>query len=347
MDHFSKWPEVIPLRNIESITIARAIYDQWICHYGIMKRLHSDGASNVHGSVIKELSTLLGIGKSQSSRLHPQGDGLSEAMVKQAKSCIQKQVDQYERNWDFHLQAAVYAIRSSISSSTKVSPAEMILGDKLSLPTQLLATNSPEHLLQPTTKHHIKQAQQFATDLGLGLKRTFDIVNQTLSESRTNMKLQYDKSTTKHHYKVDDTVMLWKPTPKTGISRCWQPKWSGPWKIVRLVGDVNCQLMNTANKLSPVVHVNQLKYIPKRANHLNEPLNTPQDVSTHRTIPQPCDVFSDLSDAIDHQEQRNDFVQEEGEGRPEYANHPIINENWCQLNVSNILPQRTRSNSMT
>ena len=49
VDHFSKWPEVIPLKTIDAPTIARAIYDQWICRNGLMKRHHSDGASNVHG----------------------------------------------------------------------------------------------------------------------------------------------------------------------------------------------------------------------------------------------------------------------------------------------------------
>ena len=47
-----------------------------------MKRLYSDGASNVLGCVIKKVTVLLGIGKAKSSRLHPQEDGSSEA-----KSC--------------------------------------------------------------------------------------------------------------------------------------------------------------------------------------------------------------------------------------------------------------------
>ena len=371
VDHFSKWPEVIPLKDIDAPTIARAIHDQWICRYGLMKRLHSDGAPNVHGCVIKEISTLLGIGKSKSSRLHPQGDGLSEAMVKQVKSCIQKQVDQFGRNWDLHLQAAVYAIRSSISSSTKVSPAELILGDKLSLPTQLLTTQSPAKLLKPTTAHNIKQAQQFATDLGKSLKQSFETVNQTLSQSRTNMKAQYDKNTKKHHYKVHDTVMLWKPTPKKGISHCWQPKWSGPWTIARLVGEVNCQLVNSDNKLSPVVHVNQLKYIPKRSTQLNDSLTPDKDIIEQNTNQSICDIFHDLDNVPDNQE-THVIVHEGGNDRPENAtdrarvNEPNehlnigennennvipenqrMNENWCRIDISNILPHRTRSKSLT
>ena len=65
VDHFSKWPEVIPVKSIDALTIARAMYDQGICGYGLMKRLYSDGASNVHGCVMKEITALLGVGKTK------------------------------------------------------------------------------------------------------------------------------------------------------------------------------------------------------------------------------------------------------------------------------------------
>ena len=113
VDHFTKWLEVIQLKDIRASTIAIAIHDQWICRYGIMQRLHSNGTPNVDGCIMHEVCNLLGIGKSKSSRLHPQGDGLSEAMVKQTKSCIQKQVDTHGRNWDQHLQSSAFAIRTS------------------------------------------------------------------------------------------------------------------------------------------------------------------------------------------------------------------------------------------
>ena len=164
-----------------------------------MTRLHSDVASNVHGSVMQEVAKILGIGKSKSSRLHPQGDGLSEAMVKQVKSCVQKQVDQYRCNWDLYLQSAVYAIHSSVSNSTKVTPAELLLGVKFSLLTELLYSASPRLLVQQSAAHHVRQTQAFAFGLGLLLKRFFADVCCTLDMSRDRMKQQYDKTASKHY----------------------------------------------------------------------------------------------------------------------------------------------------
>ena len=294
VDHFTKWPEVVPLKEVSAPTIARAIHDQWICRYGIMQRLHSDGASNVHGSVMQEVSKILCIGKSKSSGLHPQGDGISEAMVKQVKSCVQKQVDQYGRNWDSYLQSAVYAIRSSVNNSTKVTPAELILGANLSLPTKSLCSESPKQLVQQSAAHHVKQAQAFACDVGTRLKSSFANVRTTLSQSRERMKKQYDKNTSKHHYQINDTVMLWNPPQKKGVSRCFQPKWSGPWTITHLIGDVNCKLIDLGGKVSPTVHVNQLKYVPPRSVHLANQSAIPKPP---KEAPQEnfCDIFAGLN----------------------------------------------------
>ena len=67
VNHLSKWPEVIPLKDIDAPTIARAIHDQLTCRYGLMKRLPPD----VHDCPLKDISTLQGIGRSNSSRPHP------------------------------------------------------------------------------------------------------------------------------------------------------------------------------------------------------------------------------------------------------------------------------------
>ena len=128
-----------------------------------MQCLHSNGAQNVVDCVIHELCLILGIGKSKSFRLHPQGDGLSEVMVKIAKSCVQKHVNTTGKDWDLHLQFSVYAICTSLTKSTDFSPAELIFGTSLKTPIELLATTDPKELQIPSQHHHQKQAQQFAS----------------------------------------------------------------------------------------------------------------------------------------------------------------------------------------
>ncbi len=118
VDHFSHWPEFVALPDITAPTIATALVDNWCCRYGTPERFHSDGANNVHGEVVKELCKHFGMKKSKSSRLHPQGDGMSEIFVRQLKSCIQKQVETNGSDWDLYLQTTAFAIRSNIAHNT-------------------------------------------------------------------------------------------------------------------------------------------------------------------------------------------------------------------------------------
>ena len=363
VDHFTKWLEVIPLKDTHAPTIALAIHDQWICRYGLMQRLHSDGATNVDGCIMHEVCNLLGIGKSKSSRLHPQGDGLSEAMVKQVKSCIQKQVDTHGRNWDHHLQASAYAIRTSVSTSTNVTPAELVFGAKISTPVHLLTTPSPIPVTS-SLPNHVKQAKIFANELGDSIKKTASQVQASLAASRNKMKKQYDTHAKEHHYQVHDKVMLWHPNKKKGISRCWQPNWSGPWTITRLIGDLNCQLSNSQSNATPVVHVNQLKYIVPRfdhlkAGHVSVKTATPQQKTTtdifESLVPEQTPTNERNKDNLNiNREENEETVQnrEVTREQPERGaqvdeDTPVITGGWCNLNHGNILQQRTRSQSVT
>ena len=87
---------------------------------------------------------------------------------------------------------------------------------------------------------------------------------------------------------------------KTSISRCFQAKWSDPWTITHLIGDLNCKLVNQRGQVSPTIHVNQLKYVPPRSAHLVNQSNAP----TSRPTAAPasiCDIFADFPDLKEYQ----------------------------------------------
>ena len=77
----------------------------------------------------------MGTDKSKTSRLHPEGDGISEATVKQVKSIIQKHVVYYGQNWDLYLQSTAFA---SIHNGTGVTPVELVVGGTLKHPCDII-----------------------------------------------------------------------------------------------------------------------------------------------------------------------------------------------------------------
>ena len=213
----------------------------------------------------------MGVGKTNSSRLHPQGDGISESMVKVLKSCIQKQVDLQGLDCDLYLHSAMYAARTSVNSSTGFAPSQMVLGSHIKLPVDLLTTNDVSVLQDKPKNHSQRQPQQFVSQLGKEVKRTFVQAQASLNTSRNKMKVQYDKKTTSHQFKVGYYVMLWYPYKVSGLSQTWQPNWKGPFRIHCLVGNCNCIMVNGGGQLSQVIHVNQLKLVLPPNNRLELP----------------------------------------------------------------------------
>ena len=61
-------------------TVAKALVDHFICHYGIPKRLHSDQGGSFEGKVMKQFCTMLGISKSRTTPYHPEVNGSTERM---------------------------------------------------------------------------------------------------------------------------------------------------------------------------------------------------------------------------------------------------------------------------
>ena len=163
---------------------------------------------------MKELSRYLGIDKSKSSRLHPEGDGMAEAFVKQTKLCIQKQVDEHGANWDLYLQRTAFAIRSDMAYHTRFTPAELLIGDKLRQPVDFVSPSKTKSFAHG-------QSKKFAEDLKNKIVKSAELVKANLEKSRKKMKTTYDKTIRNQKFNVGDEVMLWKPYKKSGLSRCF------------------------------------------------------------------------------------------------------------------------------
>ena len=75
-DHFSKYPVLVPLKSIDSNSIAEGIFKNWISIFGIPMILHSDRGSNLNSDRIIKLCKYFGIAKTKTTPYNPQGDGL-------------------------------------------------------------------------------------------------------------------------------------------------------------------------------------------------------------------------------------------------------------------------------
>ena len=78
-DYFSKYFTAVPLPNHTATTVAKAIFEQWICRMGgCPSTVHSDRAPEFVGKVLTHLWEMLGLHVTKTLPYCPQSDGLVE-----------------------------------------------------------------------------------------------------------------------------------------------------------------------------------------------------------------------------------------------------------------------------
>ena len=77
-DYFPKWTESYPLPNQEATPVAEKLVNEFICRFGVCRKLHGDQGRNFESKVFAEICKLLDIEKTRTTPLHPQPDDVRE-----------------------------------------------------------------------------------------------------------------------------------------------------------------------------------------------------------------------------------------------------------------------------
>ena len=138
VDYLTKWPEVFPVRDQ---TAPKLLVENIICHHGVPNQLLSDRGANFLSNLLKEVYSLMGVKKLNTTAYHPQTDGLVERFNSEMLS---KSVKRNGRDWDQHISYVLFAYRTSPQSSTGESPFFLLYGRDPQLPTEAVLTIDPD-----------------------------------------------------------------------------------------------------------------------------------------------------------------------------------------------------------
>ena len=65
--NFTRYVQAIPSRNQTAKTTANLLFDNFLCHYGLPSRHHSDQGRNFESEVIKELCVIAHVDKTRTT----------------------------------------------------------------------------------------------------------------------------------------------------------------------------------------------------------------------------------------------------------------------------------------
>ena len=167
-DHFTKFAMAIPTKNQTAKTTADAFYNNFILHYGIPTRIHSDQGANFESNILKELCHLTNMEKSRTSIYHPQGNAGPERFNRTLLGMLGTLGNEQKTDWKKYINSLVYAYNCTPQSSTKHSPFEVMFGRKPKLPI--------DSIFEQVTENSNRTTKEYIEDLHHRMETTRKIV---------------------------------------------------------------------------------------------------------------------------------------------------------------------------
>lgn len=221
IDHYSRFLEAIPLHNITSSTIIKAL-NNYFARFGLPKIILSDNGTNFCSEEIENFFSDLKIEHRKTSIYFPRSNGTVEKAHKLLKESLAA-LSQKTYEWSDRLLFFKLNYNNSIHSVTKFSPAQLFFGRDLITPMDV---NHPATTTHSPNTHLAKSKQQS--------QENKQIVQQNEKEY-FDKKEKFIKGRKNQHLKIDNIVYV-KAFTSPGT---FEPKYNGPYKILRVLRNNN------------------------------------------------------------------------------------------------------------
>ena len=156
----TRYPEAVPLRNVDTITVAESLVDIY-ARVGIPAEVLTDCGSQFTSDIMKEVSRLLSIRQMTSTPYHPQCNGLIERMNGTLKQMLKRMCSERPRDWDRYVSPLLFAYREAPQESLGFSPFELLYGRSVRGPMTILR----ELWTNEQPNNEIKTTYQYVIDL--------------------------------------------------------------------------------------------------------------------------------------------------------------------------------------
>ncbi|XP_069990681.1 uncharacterized protein [Penaeus vannamei] len=295
IDCATRYPEAIPLKNIDTITIAESLVDIF-SRVGIPREV-SDRGTQFRSDLMSEIHRLLSIKALYTTPYHASCNGMVERLNGVLKSILKKLCSVHPRDWDRYIPATLFAYREMPNDSLKFSPFELLYGRTVRGPLNIL------HELWSNNEinHEVKSTYRYVTDLRTHLEETAKLAAAKAEISSQNYKYYYDLKAKHRKLEVGDEVLVLLATDHNKLIMQWQ----GPYPVVSCKDNGVDYSMKSHGK-NKLFYINMLKKYHRR-----------ESISSKEKVVQVCVV-----------------EESKAENQPMYCESSITSLNDKELNVN-------------
>ncbi|PAA67889.1 hypothetical protein BOX15_Mlig030754g1, partial [Macrostomum lignano] len=302
----------VPVPDQTASTCARAMLEEWVCHYGAPGTIHSDQGANFESQLLGQLCESLNIRKTRTTAYHPSGNGQVESFNKTLTAVIRahlvKEPDQ--RRWDEFVAPALMAYRSSVHRGTGLSPFFLLHGREMSLPVDLGVARPLD--IEP----YCEEVQ----NLRETLVEAHRVVRERITSYQRVQKDWYDRKVKGREFVAGDEVFVYNPVLKAGAKAKLHSPWTGPAVVLEKLSETRYRIRQEGRrKPIKVVHFNNI--LPRYRKYPVDGTGGPRRPAPRRYHPGPAQetesVREDSQESDDEDEERwwrhSGRVREEGE----------------------------------
>ena len=249
---FSKWTEAFPMQGLTALETCRTLEKEIFCRFGPPESLISDNSTTFSSALYKGLCRLYGVKTRYINPYNPRANHV-ERMHKDLVPMLRALNNGDASSWEEVLPRALYALRIYQTSTTKLSPYQVVFGNDPSTSIDLLFGNYKKyyensHVYHEEMRKTLRQLHQYVRE------------NLDLNVQRTRRRYLEDKRL----FAPGTKVWLFTFQPKPNVSRKLQNYWTGPWIVCGLpIHDVMCRIAPDAEWGNPnntkVVSVDRLR----------------------------------------------------------------------------------------
>ena len=241
----TRFPEAIPLRNIKTKTIVKALV-KFFTFVGLPRSVQSDQGSNFMSGIFQQVMYELGIKQYKSSAYHPESQCALERFNQTLKNMIRSNCFDTEKDWDEGIHLLLFAVRESLG----FSPYELVFGHTVRGPLKLL---KEKFLSDDDSSLNVLQ---YVSDFKNRLSKACEAALSNFKSAQNKIKLHYDENALDRNFEPGDKVLALLPIPGKPL----QPRYYGPYTVHKKLSDVNYIVSTPGRrKQKQLCHINMLK----------------------------------------------------------------------------------------
>ena len=128
INHFTHYTQAYVTQSKMALARAKALWDNFIIHYGLPEKILSDKGRNVESELIVDLCKIMGTKKLRTSPYYPSMNGQCKRFNSTLISMLGKLPPKQKSNWNSSIGVLVHAYNYTQNSATGFRPYFIMYG---------------------------------------------------------------------------------------------------------------------------------------------------------------------------------------------------------------------------